>query len=77
MGVHINQSLQEGLINDGSDNSAILPQTDTSNNPITYSKFDVNDKIVGMGRDGERFVVGSNGSIYYTDNHYFSFIKIK
>jgi len=30
-----------------------------------------------MGKDGERFVVGSNGSIYYTDDHYFSFIKLK
>ena len=75
MAVHINQSLQEGLINDGSDNSAILPQTDTSNNPITYSKFDVNDKIVGMGRDGEPMVIGSNGSIYYIDDLILALLK--
>ena len=33
-------------------------------------EFDVNNRIPGMDRDAERFVVGSDGSIYYTDSHY-------
>jgi len=47
-----------------------LPTTDSSGNPITYREFDVNNRIPGADRDAERFVVGSDGSIYYTDSHY-------
>lgn len=44
---------------------------------ITYREFDVNNKIAGMNRDSERFVVGSNGKVYYTDNHYKTFIEVR
>ena len=54
-----------------------LPSTDLSGNPITYKEFDVNNKIAGAGRDSERFVVGSDGSVYYTNDHYITFNKIK
>jgi hypothetical protein len=47
-----------------------LPQADKSGNPITYREFDVNPKNPVTGRDAERFVVGSDGSVYYTDSHY-------
>jgi guanyl-specific ribonuclease Sa len=47
-----------------------LPQVDKSGNPITYREFDVNTKDPVTGRDVERFVVGSDGSVYYTDSHY-------
>jgi len=47
-----------------------LPTHDANGNPITYKEFDVNSLIPGQGRDGERFVVGSDGSVYYTDSHY-------
>lgn len=47
----------------------ILPGLDHSGNPITYQKFDVNHYIADFDRDKERFAVGSNGSIYYTDSH--------
>ena len=49
-------------------------------------EFDVNSRIPDSRRDKERFVVGSDGSIYYTDSHYGdaisptglpNFIKIK
>ena len=46
-----------------------LPTTDSNGNPITYKEWDVNNKQPGAFR-GERFVTGSNGSIYYTDSHY-------
>ena len=48
----------------------ILPTTDAAGNPITYTEFDVNNYVSGASRDTERFVVGSDGSIYYTDSHY-------
>lgn len=47
-----------------------LPTADSSGNTITYREFDINNKVLGVNRDGERFVVGNDGSIYYTDSHY-------
>ena len=54
-----------------------LPSTDQFGQPIEYRKFDVNNKEPGQGRDAQRFVVGSDGSVYYTDEHYRGFVKIK
>jgi guanyl-specific ribonuclease Sa len=54
-----------------------LPTTDSSGNPITYKEFDVNNKFPNQSRDAQRFVKGSDGSVYYTDDHYTTFIKIK
>lgn len=34
-----------------------------------YDEFDVNN-YNGVSRDGERFIVGSDGSVWYTDSHY-------
>ena len=53
-----------------------LPTTDSKGNAITYKEYDVNNKT-GMYRDSERFVRGSDGSIYYTNDHYDTFQKIK
>jgi filamentous hemagglutinin len=53
-----------------------LPRFDENGTPITYREFDVNNKVNNI-RDPERFVVGSDGAVYYTNNHYASFIKIK
>lgn len=38
-------------------------------NNITYREFDINNCVRGR-RDMERFVVGSDNSVYYTDSHY-------
>ncbi|WP_289142940.1 ribonuclease domain-containing protein [uncultured Brevibacillus sp.] len=54
-----------------------LPPVDSAGNPITYKEFDVNNKLPNQTRDKERFVVGSNGSVYYTNDHYIDFTKIK
>jgi guanyl-specific ribonuclease Sa len=48
----------------------LLPPTDSAGNRITYREFDINSPTQGVGRDAERFVVGSDGSVYYTDSHY-------
>ena len=53
-----------------------LPQNTFSGEPITYREFDINNKIPGQERDKERFVIGSNGSKYYTDDHYTTFKRI-
>lgn len=53
-----------------------LPELDDEDDYITYREFDVNNKIEGQNRDAERFVVGSDGSVYFTMDHYETFIKI-
>jgi RHS repeat-associated protein len=63
-----------------------LPKTDSAGKPITYREFDVNNKLPSANRDAQRFISGSDGSIYYTDSHYGdivsptglpSFVKLK
>ena len=54
-----------------------LPIADSYGKKITYREFDVNNRIYGASRDSERFLVSSDGSIYYTSDHYDSFIKIQ
>ena len=46
-----------------------LPQVDANGDAIDYREFDVND-YKPPSRDGERFLVGSDGSVWYTDSHY-------
>ncbi|NLD49818.1 MAG: hypothetical protein GX660_21945 [Clostridiaceae bacterium] len=56
---------------------AKLPTVDSAGNSITYKEYDVNNKLPNAGRDAERFVRGSDGSVYYTNDHYDTFTKIK
>ncbi len=43
---------------------------------VTYKEYDVNPKT-GATRDGERIVIGSDGSVYYTTDHYKTFTKLE
>jgi len=54
-----------------------LPPTDGSGNAIQYKEWDVNPKQAGVGRGQERVVTGSDGSEYYTADHYTTFQKVK
>jgi len=54
-----------------------LPQTDAQGRRIRYREWDVNPLRPGVNRGPERLVTGSNGSAYYTDDHYDSFKKIR
>ena len=60
--------------NDGSANSTILP-TKNKNGEISYKEFDINQTTTG--RDSYRFIKGSDGSVYYTNDHYKTFTRIK
>lgn len=56
---------------------ARLPTMDKNGKLITYQEFDVNSKLPNIGRDSERFVKGSDGNLYYTNDHYESFVKVE
>jgi dienelactone hydrolase len=55
----------------------LLPQTDSQGRRLKYREWDVNPLRPGVNRGAERLVTGSDGSAYYTDDHYNSFKKIR
>ncbi len=63
--------------NDPPPGKPVLPKTDSDGNPITYREWDVEPDVKGTDRTRERIVTGSDGSAYYTDDHYDSFTRIR
>jgi len=64
------------FMNDGRDGGEVLPRTDADGKPVTYREWDVNP-YTGANRGTERLVTGSDGSAWYTDDHYDSFVRIR
>jgi guanyl-specific ribonuclease Sa len=63
-------------LNDGRSGTTMLPPFDRNGGRITYREYDVNP-FRGRGSRGlERIVIGSDGSGYYTNDHYFSFTQM-
>ena len=58
-------------------NEGRLPSATSSGKAITYREWDVNPKEPGRSRDAERIVTGSDGSAWYTDDHYQTFVLIR
>ncbi len=54
-----------------------LPKTDDSGKKIKYREWDVHKKVKGKNRGAERLVTGSDGSAYYTKDHYRTFKRMK
>jgi len=44
---------------------------------VRYQEWDVNRKQSGRGRDAQRIVTGSDGSAWYTDDHYETFARMR
>ncbi|MGE7840401.1 ribonuclease domain-containing protein [Lysinibacillus sp. NPDC093712] len=42
-----------------------------------YREYDINPYVKGKNRGKERLVIGENGSAWYTNNHYESFVRIE
>jgi ribonuclease T1 len=55
----------------------LLPAADKNDKKIRYQEWDVNPHRPGVNRGAERLVTGSDGSAYYSKDHYKSFIKIR
>ncbi len=58
-------------------NEGRLPSATSTGTAITYREWDVNPKEPGRSRDAERIVTGSDGSAWYTDDHYQTFVLIR
>ncbi len=43
---------------------------------LTYREFDAVNKVAGLSRGAQRFVVGGDINIYYTAKHYASFFRV-
>ncbi len=63
--------------NDGRRGEVVLPRVDADGNPIDYREWDVNLKRPGVNRGPERLVTGSDGSAYYSADHYQTFVAIR
>ncbi|EGD55016.1 ribonuclease domain-containing protein [Gordonia neofelifaecis] len=58
-------------------NERKLPVKTDAGRRITYKEWDVNPKKPNRGRDAERIVTGSDGSAWYTLDHYRTFVEIR
>lgn len=54
-----------------------LPKTGDDGKKLKYKEWDVHKKVKGKNRGAERLVTGSDGSAYYTKDHYKTFKQIK
>ncbi len=59
------------FLNDGSQGASRLPEGPT------YREWDLSPNIKGVPRDARRLVTGSDGSAFYTTDHYLSFIQFR
>ena len=46
-------------------------------NGISYREYDIHPYIKGQGRGTERIVIGNDGSVWYTKDHYQTFTKVE
>lgn len=44
--------------------------------PMNYP-CEVNPYVKGQNRGAERIVIGDDGSVWYTNNHYYTFTRIE
>ena len=44
---------------------------------VNYKEYDINPYIKGQNRGAERIVIGDDGSVWYTDDHYYTFTQIE
>ena len=63
--------------NDGRGGGDRLPPRDNQGRSIRYQEWDVHPYQRGVNRGAERLVTGSDGSAYFTEDHYDSFEKVR
>lgn len=63
--------------NDGRQGSQILPPRTRSGKPIKYQEWDVSLPKNKGGRGKERLITGSDGSAWYSNDHYLNCTRIR
>jgi len=63
--------------NSGQGGEQRLPQKDKEGDVVSYHEWDVNPHVKDVNRGAERLVTGSDGSAYYTRDHYKTFTKVR
>lgn len=58
-------------------NEGRLPRTDAAGRPMRYQEWDVNAKAPGRGRDAERIITAADGRVWYSLDHYRTFVQIR
>ena len=58
--------------NDGRGGGQVLPGNNT-----TYKEYDIHPKVPGVPRNAQRIVIGSDGSAWYTADHYTTFVNMR
>lgn len=41
---------------------------------VNYKEYDINPYIKGQNRGAERIIIGDDGSVWYTNDHYYTFM---
>ena len=54
-----------------------LPQNDSKGRRLKYQEWDVNPLKKGVNRGPQRLVTGTDGSAWYSGDHYNTFVKIR
>jgi RHS repeat-associated protein len=67
----------KSFANDGRGGTPRLPSQDAAGKPITYTEHTVNPRPPGGTLDGKRIVNGSDGSVWYTDDHFATWTRVK
>ena len=63
--------------NEGRHGGQVLPRRDKMGNTNTYKEYDVAPHTKGVNRGTERLVVGSDGRVYYTTDHFDTFVRVE
>ncbi|MER7249757.1 LamG-like jellyroll fold domain-containing protein [Kribbella sp. NPDC000426] len=68
-------SVPEIFDNDGRSGGQILPTADRNGRAITYREWGTVPRAGNPKPGGERIVTGSDGSVYYSPDHYQTFVR--
>jgi len=66
----------QGYVGGGTFRNDPLPGSQKLPLGVTYKEYDINPKIPGKNRGAERIVIGSDGSVWYTNDHYVTFTRL-
>ena len=44
---------------------------------VNYREYDINPYVKGQNRGAERIVIGDDNSVWYTNDHYYTFTQIE